>query len=107
MPRADEAEVPSNKILGYLLDLGHSVGRFKARVFRGLGYDERNSNLLVEQLLEIARSEDYLNSTFSAHGQKYIIDGVLKTPSGRDAKVRTVWIIEGEASPRFVTAYPR
>jgi hypothetical protein len=38
---------------------------------------------------------------------RYIIDGILITPDGRNPMVRSVWFIEtGEITPRFVTAYP-
>jgi hypothetical protein len=48
------------------------------------------------------------NTVVSAHGRKYIIDGLIDSPSGASAAIRTVWIIEqGESIPRLVTAYPR
>ena len=106
MLRAGEAWVPTEKILGYLLDLGHPVGRFKARVFRSLGYDEANAGGLATQLAEIGRSQEVIKSESTPHGMKYVVDGVLKTPIGVDSKIRTVWIIEGNQGPRFVTAYP-
>ena len=41
------------------------------------------------------------------YGQKYLVRGILKGPSGRAAEVVTVWIIQsGEGVPRFVTAFP-
>jgi hypothetical protein len=44
----------------------------------------------------------------SLHGQKYIVDGILRAPDGLTALVRTVWIVDiGGDTPRFVTAYPR
>ena len=51
-------------------------------------------------------NEDVVSMTASTHGKKYIIDGILKTPKGRDVKIRTVWIVEhNDARPRFITAY--
>ena len=41
------------------------------------------------------------------YGQKYLVRGILKGPSGKAAEVVTVWIIlSGEGVPRFVTAFP-
>ncbi|WP_370693575.1 DUF6883 domain-containing protein [Nitrospira tepida] len=41
-------------------------------------------------------------------GHKYIVDGVVRTPNGQTALVRTVWIVDtGCDTPRSVTAYPR
>jgi len=43
----------------------------------------------------------------SPHGVKYVMEGVLETPSGIAPRILTVWILEtGETNPRFVTAYP-
>jgi len=41
------------------------------------------------------------------YGTKYVVTGILLTPSGRRARLTTVWIVlEGEDAPHFVTAYP-
>lgn len=41
------------------------------------------------------------------YGQKYVVRGMLKGPSGRDAEIVAVWIIlTGERVQRFVTAFP-
>jgi hypothetical protein len=43
----------------------------------------------------------------NAFGQKYVIHGILQGPNGRGAFTVSVWIVlNGEAFPRFVTAYP-
>jgi hypothetical protein len=40
-------------------------------------------------------------------GRKYRVRGVLTGPNGRRAGIVTVWIVlEREAVPRFVTAFP-
>jgi hypothetical protein len=42
-----------------------------------------------------------------ADGVTYVIEGGLKTPSGRQPGVRSVWLVEtGELAPRFIIAYP-
>ena len=46
----------------------------------------------------------------SAHGQKYVVDGLLMSHTGenRSRPIRTVWIVEPSTGvPRLVTAYPR
>lgn len=106
MPKAEDAWIPAEKIAGYLLDLGHPVGRFKARVFRSLGYDGSSAEVLASQLTEIGRTQEVAKIESTPYGTKYVVDGLLKTPTGSISKVRTVWIIEADSSPRFVTAYP-
>ncbi len=75
--------------------------------FRSLGFDAANVDELEKHLISIAHSEDVREVMPSAHGTKYVVDGILQAPDGRLAQVRTVWIIDvGEDRPRFVTAYP-
>jgi hypothetical protein len=41
------------------------------------------------------------------YGKKYVVQGELIGPTGKKAKIITIWVIEeGEPIPRFVTAYP-
>jgi hypothetical protein len=44
----------------------------------------------------------------SKYGEKYLVTGNLRGPTGRSAEILAVWIIlPGEDAPRFVTAYPK
>jgi hypothetical protein len=43
----------------------------------------------------------------SSHGTKYIVDGEIVSPVGKNPVVRTVWIVDhGQTIARLVTAYP-
>jgi len=40
-------------------------------------------------------------------GPRYQVDGELQTPSGRAARIRSVWQWDkGQLAPRLITAYP-
>jgi hypothetical protein len=107
LPKRQSAYIPRQKLNGYLLSRTHPIGRWKSKLFRDLGFDENNVDLLEGRLIDIANSENVKYSLISELGTKYVIDGLLETPSGRFLRVRTVWIIdEGQDTPRFVTAYP-
>jgi len=107
LPHQEQAYIPPAKLLGYLLSETHPIGRAKASFFRMLGFDETNVDELEEGLLAIAHRDLVVEKVRSAFGTKYVLDGLLSTPTGNRVKVRTVWIIEdGYAAPRFVTAYP-
>ncbi len=107
LPNRERAQVPAAKLIDYLLSETHPVGRSKARFFRGFGYGETNSELLERDLKSVAESGETEQTVSSLHGTKYVIRGLLKTPSGKTVEVRTVWILEsGQDHPRFVTAYP-
>lgn len=107
LPTRELAYIPPLKVKAYLLSETHAAGKSKAKFFRSLGFTETNMILLERGLLSIAKTETVKEAVTSVYGTKYMIEGPLETPSGRFAKVRTVWIIEGEDErPRFVTAYP-
>ncbi len=85
----------------------HPVGRFKAKYFNSIGFDESNADQLKKSLLEIAYSNEIKEEITSSHGVKYIVEGSVETPTGKVAKLQTIWIIDlGQNRPRFVTAYP-
>lgn len=107
LPNREKAYIPSGKLTAYLLSETHSVGKSKARLFRSAGYNETNATLLKEGLLTIAYTKDVLDTQSSEHGVKYVIEGMLQTPTGVTLSIRTIWIIDkGQDRPRFVTAYP-
>jgi hypothetical protein len=108
LPNREKAYIPTPKLYDYLLSTSHTVGKGKAKFFRGFGFNESNASLLESGLLSIARNEEIFTETTSPFGIKYTIDGSLATPVGTNVNIRTVWIIEtGEDEPRFVTAHPR
>ena len=107
LPHREKAYIPSPKLHDYLLSKLHSIGKWKAGFFRSLGCDATNVDELEQHLISIAHSEDVREVIRSAHGTKYVVDGLLQAPDGRLVQVRTVWITDvGEDRPRFVTAYP-
>jgi hypothetical protein len=107
IPGAELATVDPAKVRDYLLSPEHSVGRFKAKFFDSIGYSRDDWQLLAAALRAIAASEDATPGDKTAFGDKYEVRGSLVGPSGRGAKVVTVWIVlKDESAPRFVTAYP-
>jgi Domain of unknown function (DUF6883) len=108
LPNADRAVVDLAKIRDYLLAAAHPVGRFKARFFISLGYAADQWERLQDDILAIARSATVSAETATTYGRRFEVDGILTAPSGRSARVRTVWIIRAEEDfPRLVTVFPR
>jgi hypothetical protein len=106
LPHGGNAYVPPEKLRDYLLSETHPVGKAKAKFFRSFGFDETNLNGLEQGLKAIADLEEVVEVTTTPYGTKYVIEGTLNTPSGQPARVRTVWIVEADQPPRFVTAFP-
>jgi hypothetical protein len=106
LPGADRAVVEAVKVRGYLLSLQHPIGRAKARFFQALGFTEADWPKLQEALRNLARNGEAEPAEANAFGQKYVVRGILEGPR-RGTAIVTVWIVlQGEAIPRFVTAYP-
>jgi len=84
-----------------------AIGRFKEPFFANLGYTVANWQKLEQDLLALAASGEAKPGRESPYGQKYEIHGTLNGPSGKSARVLTVWIVRfGSDVPQFVTAYP-
>ena len=107
LPNAETVEIDERKVRGYLLSRSHPVGRFKARVFAALGFDESASAAFVAELRRIAVAGEVVETEDMEFGRKYTVPGELKGPAG-SAQVMTVWIqLKGQPEVRLVTVRPR
>lgn len=108
LPNKDHALVERDKVRDYLLNLAHPDGLGKAEFFTAMGFSRETWQVLADALRQVAVDSPVIKSMTSVHGHKYIVDGLLQTPSGRAAMVRTIWIVDtGRDTPRLITAYPR
>jgi len=108
LPFADRAEVDERKLTEYLLSPTHPVGRWKAAVFQRFGYSIEAPQVLEQDLRQVAGSGLVEETVTTPYGTKYVVDGRVTTPTGRELVLRTVGIVAtGADMPRFVTAYPR
>lgn len=63
---------------------------------------------LERSLRELALRGEVIETIRTRHGTKHVVEGIVETPDGRRARLRSVWIAPlGDPRPRFVTAYPR
>lgn len=107
LPGHDRVVVDAAKIRDYLLSDSHPIGRFKAPFFLALGYSRDDWQRLENDLRGLASIGDAQAAEENPYGQKYLIRGTLKGPTGRMRTVMTVWIVlRGEDFARFVTAFP-
>lgn len=106
LPNADRAIIDIRKLSTYCLDLEHSDGQHKARVFRsalGLGLEDVDE--LRTTLLEAVLTSQAIPTQQDQHGQRYVVD-FLMTRFNKQAIVRSAWIVrKTEDFPRLVTCY--
>jgi hypothetical protein len=102
-----QAIVEREKVRDYLLSPSHPTGKGKAEFFTAMGFQREAWEVLADALRQIMRDCPVTKNMTSPHGQKYIVDGMLVTPSGQLPLIRTVWVVDaGGDRPRLVTAYP-
>ena len=97
LPGFAEAIVPDEKILDFLLNPDHPIGKHRARWLAGFGFRREAWRARV------VRREQ------TEFGLKYTAIGPLRSPDGRDPVAETTWKIEvesGQARPRLVTLVP-
>ncbi len=107
LPGAESAIVDEQKVREYLLGESHPVGRFKAAFFTSLGYPTADWEVLARDLATHSVEGEASEADRNDYGTKYEVRGILEGPKGKRAQVVSVWILlDGEAAPRLVTAYP-
>ena len=94
LPYAARARVDREKITEYLLCESHPDGSSKARFFSSFGFRVENWQVIARAFRKHGVTHPVVRLVESAHGTRYIVEGVLETPDGRNPRVRTVWILE-------------
>lgn len=106
LPTSDRVVIDERKVRDYLLSQSHPVGRFKARYFAALGFDQDQADAFILEVRRIAAEGEVLETQDTAFGRKYTVRGVLRGPGG-SVPVFTVWIQErGQQDVRLVTVRP-
>lgn len=107
LPNLDRLVVEREKVADYLLNPGHRYGASKARFFCEVGFERENWKVLAEALREHAGQNEIVRTIETGFGPRYIVEGEMKAPNGRMARIRTVWQFDlGAIAPRLITAYP-
>ena len=108
LPNPHKAVVEISKLRDYSLNVDHSVGKHKARVFRAaLGLTVQQADWLRNRALELAITGEAERGSPSVFGDTYVMDAWL-THMGKTALVRFSWIVEfGTDFPRLTSCYVR
>ena len=106
LPNFQNAEIPRQKLLNYLLDPLHKEGQHKARVFKAaLDFDQST----WEELAQAIRAElpyyPAVAGSGGTWGKKYEVILPVTGKNSSAVDVLTVWIVRPETNfPTFVTA---
>ncbi len=97
----------SRKLVEYALNPDAPRGRHKALVFeRALGYTLDNWQHLLSQLETLAPQEEARLLGADRYGYRYVADFLITGINGRQATVRTGWIVRTEEDAvRLVTLW--
>jgi hypothetical protein len=107
LPNANSAKVAEAKAAGYLLNPMHSVGASKAAFFIRFGFAADEWRDLAKALIQHAQEHEVVKEKRTQYGMRYVIDGLLRSPSGQLLNIRSAWFIDvGSEIPRLVTAHP-
>ncbi len=108
LPNIDAAFVEDAKLTGYLLNHAHPRGAPKARFLASFGFAADRPSEVRDALLVLARDNEISASQQTDFGTIFEIDGALPSPDSRNPHVRTVWMIDTDATaPRLITMVPR
>jgi hypothetical protein len=107
VPNIAYAQISYEKIVLYLLNVDHQVGRGKAMFFIRFGFSVAEWEQLAWALMQHGLDHEVVARDTTRFGTRYVVEGPLNTPSNREPNVRVVWLIPNETSePRLITAYP-
>jgi hypothetical protein len=107
LPNGQNAVVPKEKVVQYLLNLGHPVGGSKARFFIAFGFSAGAWEILATELKRHGLENEVQVEAITIYGTRYELHGPITAPDGTVLNVLTSWYIDGGSDvPRLVTAYP-
>ena len=107
LPNCEHAVVPRAKLVDYLPSDTHRDRQHKAVFFKRFGFAAVEWERLAQALCEHAVAHEITRVETSSYGQRYIVEGIIRSPDMRNPLIRAIWFVEsGEDTPLFVTAYP-
>ncbi len=106
---AENIHIDPRKLTHYVLDSSSPHGKHKAVLFEKLlGFTKENYTVLLFQLEGIAMQAEITFHSEDKFGKRYTADILVEGTEGRNAVIRTGWIIApGSREAHLVTLYVR
>ena len=89
LPNCEHTVVPRAKVVAYLLSDTHRDGQHKAVFFKRFGFAAAEWERLVQALCEHAAEHDVARVETSSYGQRYIVEGIIRSPDMRNPLIRS------------------
>lgn len=107
LPGYEKAIISNAKIQEYVLNLDHPQGGPKAVAFRDvLGYTKDNATALIHEIRRELPHWKAATRSQTQYGQPYEVRMLLRGANGRQATVKTGWLLDtGSDAPRLTSAY--
>lgn len=106
LPNAEQAVVAREKITRYLLSFSNPKGESKARYFVRFGFLIEEWETFAAALKDMTLRYEVSEIEEDLYGTQYVIIGNIRSPDGRNPRVRCVWQVDqGCDYPRFISAY--
>lgn len=106
LPRAQEATIPTAKLVSYALDPSHERGQHKARVFASaLGITARDWRYLHDQILAKLPDGVVRSTRITPFGVAYEVIVMIDGLNGRTAPVTTTWMLAADTPPRLTSTW--
>ncbi len=90
LPDCERAQVSRSKVVDYLLSEPHPLAQNKSLFFRSFGFNLNDWTVLAAALVNHARVHSVVSSTVTQYGIKYVIEGSIRCPDGREPRIRSV-----------------
>jgi hypothetical protein len=96
-----------DKITAYLLSETHATGKHKCAFFKAFGFSPAGPDALAMALRAHPLKHAAAETKPTIYGMRYVVECSLQSPDGRNPCIVSVWQMNAEGLPGFVTAYPR
>ncbi|OIO97597.1 MAG: hypothetical protein AUJ92_03280 [Armatimonadetes bacterium CG2_30_59_28] len=107
LPNRGLALIARDKLTDYVLNVAHRRGGPKARLRARFGYHAGNAEQSAADIRTYHVGSEVEMEYTIPYGVRYEIRAPLRTPSGRNLTIRTIWQIdEGTDFPRRITLFP-
>ena len=106
LPNAEQARIPTEKLVRYALDETHPRGRHKARVFASaLGITSSDWRYLHDQILAALPGAAVRATRITPFGVAYEVLVMIDGLNGATAPVVTTWIAQASKPPRLTSIW--